>query len=1136
MKKCLVIFSFILLYFNFGYAQELPEVIYPSPKAMDFEKYGNIPVSTYTGIPNISIPIYTIRQGDIQIPISLSYHASGIKVEPEAGEVGLGWVLNSGGIISRTIYGYNDFVTGGGNGNHYHKRTDILDITKTESATGNRIFPPNHTTGGPVFANNGSYDISDFLGEISGYDFEPDHYNYNFLGRSGRFVFSRDGTAHLSEKKELDIGFKNGLNNEGFIIYDGKGFKYTFDVQEKMHTGGDPLSNHVMSWLLKEIESPTGDKVTYNYSDLSNSSTITTVSLTQTSPEKSYLEVTPSAGNYALAQASCNSGTERNYFTESIHQNRYLESIDFDNGRLVFEYDNTRIDNNGKKLDKIELYTKDALGQLSADPIKEFELEYEYFDSVGGFNKSNETNYPGPTPSNDYNNKRLKLKEVIETGKQPYIFSYVNEYNANSFVGKGSFSKDYWDYYNASGASTLIPVYAGRNLIDDEAYSVLPGADRRANPSVVSNFSLESITYPTGGKTEFEYESNTYDFENSSGNIGFANFYEDKDVISPHSYSFFHNKFHDGEYKSDSFTINETVEIQYSLTLACDAYDPECKDRWHSDVTTLFKSLDGNYYDHSMFCVNNGTNQGGPDECNITGSFTLSPGTYSIESSLTGSGLSSLYANYKWRALKSSEELPIHYGGGQRVKKIYDYATSALTTPTNVREFIYHYTDPVTNNEKSYGKRISPLVFMTDVEAWYFYEFRPDPDPGLPPIPEDAMCRTVTRKSNNAISSSGNLIGYSKVIINHNTNGENGRTIEEYFCEPDVSEYYTHDIVIPPVPYSSNGLMLKRQDFSKESGNFIKVKEIENNYSSEPTININNSELIVGISRTYWNNHIGEPFTFDDNVYDHKSLFITYPTIKSDWIKLLSSTERTYDLDGTNPVVTTTNYDYDNEVNKLATQITTTNSKGEVLTSESKYAEDLNNTYLKSKHMHSIPLWQQQKIGTSIVSTTETEYAQSGLPLPTLIKTSKGTNIPLEPRVNFENYDDKGNILQVSKENGIKISYIWGYNKQYPVAKIENATYSQVEATGINLTTINNPDTSDSNMRIELNKIRNHVSMQNAMVTTYTYDPLIGVTSTTNPMGYTMYYEYDDFNRLKQVKDADGKILSQNQYHYKGQQ
>ena len=80
------------------FSQGMPEIIPPSPNAAAFSKYGNVPVSPYTGIPNIDIPIYTISTRDIKVPISLSYHAGGIKVGDEASRVGLGWVLNAGGL------------------------------------------------------------------------------------------------------------------------------------------------------------------------------------------------------------------------------------------------------------------------------------------------------------------------------------------------------------------------------------------------------------------------------------------------------------------------------------------------------------------------------------------------------------------------------------------------------------------------------------------------------------------------------------------------------------------------------------------------------------------------------------------------------------------------------------------------------------------------------------------------------------------------------------------------------------------------------------------------------------------------------------------------------------------------------
>lgn len=51
-------------------------------------------------------------------------------------------------------------------------------------------------------------------------------------------------------------------------------------------------------------------------------------------------------------------------------------------------------------------------------------------------------------------------------------------------------------------------------------------------------------------------------------------------------------------------------------------------------------------------------------------------------------------------------------------------------------------------------------------------------------------------------------------------------------------------------------------------------------------------------------------------------------------------------------------------------------------------------------------------------------------------------------------------------------------------------------------------------------------------MTTYTYDPLIGITSVTDVNDLSTYYEYDGFGRLKSILDNDKNIIKANTYHY----
>lgn len=158
--------------------------------------------------------------------------------------------------------------------------------------------------------------------------------------------------------------------------------------------------------------------------------------------------------------------------------------------------------------------------------------------------------------------------------------------------------------------------------------------------------------------------------------------------------------------------------------------------------------------------------------------------------------------------------------------------------------------------------------------------------------------------------------------------------------------------------------------------------------------------------------------------------------------------------------------------------------------------------------------------------------------LPSSFKKSFGGE-PLETEYNFWLYDSNaGNPLVFEKTNGLGTVLIWGYNKSKIIAKFENFDdiSSITQAVIDNLQSLSNNDDDNCKdsgcneqlLRNELNNLR--VSHPKALITTYTYDPLIGVTSITDPKGKVVYYEYDDMGRLKCTRDHDNNI--EKVYHY----
>jgi YD repeat-containing protein len=295
------------------------------------------------------------------------------------------------------------------------------------------------------------------------------------------------------------------------------------------------------------------------------------------------------------------------------------------------------------------------------------------------------------------------------------------------------------------------------------------------------------------------------------------------------------------------------------------------------------------------------------------------------------------------------------------------------------------------------------------------------------------------------------------------------------------------------------------------------------------------------------------------NTYSNKVQLNSTTTKVFDFGSSTISGSNTSSVDAAKVLETTIEYEYDQYVG-LPTKVTTFSSDTDIAT-ETRYTyPSISNDVVS--HI-SKPLFIRSYItnnfGTSseLLSTVQNTYNNNfnhygqDLKLPSKVKVLKGELTDesfLEDRILYHDYDAYGNPLEVSKADGTHIVYIWGYNQTQPIAKIENATYAQVSSRVANLQTLSNSDDDrtidilnsngtitkvgkEGDLREALRNLR--INFKNSLVTTYTYDPLIGVTSVTDPRGDTVYYDYDPFNRLKHVKDKDGNILSQNQYNYK---
>lgn len=1071
MKK-LLLFFLVALFCQTIYSQTpptnslktLPTISPASPESASLGKYGEVPVNLSTGKINYSIPIYTIKAGGQNFPISLSYNYGGFMPEEAPSMVGIGWTMFSGGAITRKLNGLPDELGGIG----------YLDMISTIKNY-NNLSPSQAST---LIKNSGD----------RSHDTEPDEFIISAGTISGSFYFGENSIPVFKINKNYKVEILPRAHNapfSGFIITDTQGVKYRFDaIEEGQYKGfetGDELTvTYNSSWKLTKISfAHNTDQITFEYV----TGNVNSVVKTKTKIVKTVLS------------QDCNDGetTETSNYTNTVLN---LKKINFPNGYINF-VNTTPFFNAPIKLDNLQIFN------INNKLINK--ISFNYYNS----------------------NKYYRFLTSLEKGnltevESKYSFEY---YDLNSIPQVKSYDSDLWGFYTNS-------------------------QDHFTNFNMSRYGALKKIIYPTKGFTEIEYEQNQIKTNgNGSGNSNVCDFNSNQtktlDNLTSQSIE---------RTLTDNVVIDKYQVIKVTLTaFITDAeQEVDVSFKANTPATPLLAS-------HScpnaelLYPQNNfhlgingeeefeGNNVNGELFKTVSKYLYVAPGTYNLSSYVLNTSNKNARGKIVIQYNKNTSGNSLV--GGIRISKTKDCANNGSACI----ERGYNYINQ--DGSSSGVSTATPKFFSMQRET----------------IKPSGNCKVNIYSYRSVIpitSYQGSHVLYKRVeTFNAGSGINNGKKIQFFTgtTSTNVSPYSPKDF-----KDWSKGLLEKELIYKFTGGQYVLQKKTENTFEE---IDSNDSSLlpktngirVVRNHYAYSQGWSGGPIT-ETYFNDAREYKLDFFFLRSHLYHLKKTTETLYFEN--NSMINIKDYVYNIPYGRL-TEVQTTDSKGEVLKTKTYYPDDVTSVSslgngnltiveynaidkLKKSNLHltRVPIQVKNYKNNVLKSTQYTQYKDWGnnIVLPQEIKASKETG-PLKDKLVFHSYYTNGNVKEVSKKDGTHIVYIWGYNQTLPIAKIENATYSGVSSYVSNLHNKSNADNdrtlnvlgNEGALRDALETMRTGLltALPNAQVTTFTYDPLIGVTSITDPRGRTNYYHYDAFNRLQYVKDHNGNVLSENQYNYK---
>lgn len=980
MKK--ILFTICLLF-----SMAIPvasQIIPPSPESESFVRYVENPVNFKTGSCDVRIPLYEIISGDLRLPISLSYHSTGRKTYERNGPVGLEWLLDTGGMITRTVYGLRD--------------DDVWN------------FPVPFPNDIAALSNKNNYN---FLAGVNQtplvttfYDTQYDIFSYNFGGASGNFILKDENNQKIPEiipNRSLKVFVHKVLTPHPMFDYieviDENGIFYRFGKSIKTGEANiETTGDYVSTWYISEIiAADKQDTISFKYNTVGKQR-MTYNELVVARDQHSFYG--SNAGSPTVAEI--NSQEQTNQIDYSSTR---IREITFKNGKILFFQEN-----NSDLISKMVIYSNNL-------PLKTVGFAKSLLDSPVGlytFSIRDQVNY--------------KLDKVtFQDANNVLINQYQFEYFPSTDFNVRH--NDWWGYYNGSTANPyyLIPRYS----IPFTTPNQPPGsreighteADRNPNAQFAQYGILKRVIYPTGGKTDFYYESNKYKSYTQGGiiaNCGGLRIYKtvNSDIsgnVSVKSYRYGENENGYGliNYEPGIGLIGfEQSEIKYysgGLGGWAGCYQYGFGD--HEFIRTRYYSSDvlpqySNYFyspvrypEISVYDGEISNNNGKTVFKYETIGQSFGVYSFNMESPVNSDLDYSINGKHEkvvdlWRNNELKEQVMYNKNNEKVSRKSYAYSSIPKTEITGMH-LTRFYSYPESYDYEQCAASYSQPVYVFDSYSV---------SSGVKQL--QAMTETVYFNSNDSIFiQTGYTYNTSQLIsrIEKTTN----------FGKEIIRKYYPSDY--SPVPITDSNT--DQQIITEMQNNNMLSQEIE---EQNLRIKDNVTTLIGG------------------KIYRYKKQ------------NGLIVPGETYDLDLSTP------------------------------------STDLTNSFF---------------------DLSQTLIFHPGY----------------KRKLVFDYYNSKGNLLQATGRDGLITSYLWDATGSYPLAQVKGSTFSQISTfEGLPA------NSSSSTLLLNLKSLA-----PNAFITTYSYKPLVGLSSQTDPNGKTTYYEYDDFGRLKFTKDDQGEILKKFDYHYR---